>query len=134
MDDLTNDSDITVPSQKLRQLIRFFALTLDFNEKEYLQKNTDIKAALAAREIDSAYEHFINNGFIEGREFFNSEVDEEWYQSEYPDVQEGIKRGIVQSSKEHYFLQGKSEGRFQNRGMKNALTLWSQTIKIENYE
>src|ERR1700722_5909745 len=41
--------------------------------------------------------------------------DEEWYLGKYPDVKDGVKRGLVQTGREHYVLFGYYEHRMPYR-------------------
>ena len=39
------------------------------------------------------------------------DVDETWYLSEYPDVAQAVKKGVVQSAAQHYYRSGYYEHR-----------------------
>lgn len=39
------------------------------------------------------------------------EIDEEWYRSAYPDVDQAIREGVVKTAREHFVTSGYFEGR-----------------------
>ncbi len=58
----------------------------------------DIGAAIRDGKIASAKEHFVGDGYIEGRKPFEIRVDETWYVQRYPDVVESVRKGVVPSA------------------------------------
>jgi hypothetical protein len=66
--------------------------------------------------VKSAKDHFVSNGYFEGRLPAKVVVDEDFYITHYPDVAEGIHDGEIQSAQEHFDAHGFVEGRmpFQN--------------------
>jgi hypothetical protein len=53
----------------------------------------------------------VNDGYFEGRLPAPIRVDEAWYLRRYPDVAEGIRKGILTSAQEHFDMDGYKEGR-----------------------
>ena len=84
---------------------------MDVDEKWYLQQYPDIAAAIATGKIKSAKDHFVNDGYFEGRLPSALQVDEKWYLQEYPDVAEGVQTGVVDSGQKHFTQIGYREGR-----------------------
>jgi hypothetical protein len=59
----------------------------------------------------STRDHFVQNGYFEGRRPHEIEVDEEWYLAHYDDVAEGVETGEIGSASEHFHRHGYREGR-----------------------
>jgi hypothetical protein len=81
------------------------------DEVWYRATYPDVADAITAGVYQSAQEHFIQHGYVEGRIPHNISVHEEWYLSTYPDVAEAIERGAVKSAKDHFIYHGYQEGR-----------------------
>ncbi|MDE2006444.1 MAG: hypothetical protein KGI51_07755 [Rhodospirillales bacterium] len=92
-------------------LIRLMLHGIDVNEQWYLRANDDVADALARGAIASAREHFVNDGYLEGRMPFPMRVNEAWYLQQNPDVAEGIRTGGVESAQAHFEDSGYREGR-----------------------
>jgi hypothetical protein len=92
-------------------IVRMLISGLHFDEAWYLSTYEDIAAAIRAGEVASAKQHFIGDGYFEGRRPFPMTVDERWYLAEYPDVAEGIRKGVLSSAQEHFDKDGYQEGR-----------------------
>jgi hypothetical protein len=95
----------------LRKLISGIAV----DEIWYLRTYEDIAAAVRSGEASSAKEHFLANGYLEGRLPFAMPVDEHWYLTQNPDVAEGILRGDITSAQDHFDKNGYQEGRLPFR-------------------
>ena len=59
----------------------------------------------------SARDHFVQNGWFEGRHPYEVEVDKDWYLATYDDVAEGVETGEIVSAAEHFHRHGYKEGR-----------------------
>src|SRR5579871_6886322 len=46
----------------------------------------------------------------------NSDFNENWYLTTYPDVAEAVRTGAIESAHEHFLLHGKAEGRAAHPG------------------
>ncbi len=95
----------------LRKLISGIAV----DETWYLRTYEDIAAGVRSGEASSAKEHFVANGYFEGRLPFAMPVDEHWYLTQNPDVAEGILRGDITSAQDHFDKNGYQEGRLPLR-------------------
>ena len=71
----------------------------------------DIGSAAKAGNIRSSKQHFVDDGYFEGRLPFPILVDERWYLAENPDVAESIRKGVVVSAQDHFDRDGYREGR-----------------------
>jgi hypothetical protein len=84
---------------------------IEVDEAWYARTYEDIGGAIKGGSVGSAKQHFVNDGYFEGRLPFPVVVDERWYLTENPDVAESIRRGIVDSAQEHFDQDGYREGR-----------------------
>ena len=91
----------------LRTMIR----GVEVDEAWYARTYEDIGAAVRDGVIRSAKQHFVDDGYFEGRLPFPIVVDERWYLSENPDVAESIRKGVVNSAQDHFNKDGYREGR-----------------------
>jgi hypothetical protein len=91
----------------LRQMIQ----ATDVDEEWYARTYEDIGNALKGGVVGSAKQHFVHDGYFEGRLPFPIPVDEPWYLAQYPDVAESIRQGKVESAQQHFDRDGYREGR-----------------------
>jgi hypothetical protein len=91
----------------LRTMIR----GIEVDQAWYAKAYEDIGGAVKDGVVRSAQQHFVDDGYFEGRLPFPIVVDERWYLSENPDVAESIRKGIVESAQEHFDMNGYREGR-----------------------
>ena len=95
----------------LLSALRLLLVSIDVNKDWYLERNPDVAQAIAAGEVESAKQHFVEHGYFEGRLPFPITVDERWYLSQNPDVAENIRNGVEESAQRHFELHGYGEGR-----------------------
>jgi hypothetical protein len=93
------------------KVIQLLLSALEVNEDWYLNQYPDVAQAISEGKVKSARQHFVDNGYFEGRLPFEITVDERWYQREYPDVAESIKKGGELSAQTHFLRDGYKEGR-----------------------
>jgi hypothetical protein len=91
----------------LRQLIQ----GIEVDEAWYLRTYEDIGGAIKEGLVASAKQHFVHDGYFEGRMPFPVRVDERWYLSTHTDVAESIRNGTVESAQGHFDKDGYREGR-----------------------
>ena len=60
------------------------ALRNFFSGDAYLEKYTDIREAAKRGKITSPLQHFVTNGYFEGRMAMSYNVDEDWYLLPWP--------------------------------------------------
>lgn len=80
-------------------------------EVEYLSANPDVAAAVAAGQLASGLQHFVQSGEAEGRSLFPGTFNEDWYRRRYPDVAAAVSQGVFTSGLEHYLAFGRNERR-----------------------
>jgi len=91
----------------LRKMIR----GIEVDEAWYARTYEDIGNAVKDGVIGSPKQHFVDDGYFEGRLPFPIVVDERWYLTENPDVAESIRKGVVDSAQDHFNKDGYREGR-----------------------
>jgi hypothetical protein len=92
-------------------LIRMMIAGTPVDEEWYLKEYEDIAQAVRNGTIESARQHFVDDGYFEGRRPFPMAVDERWYLEQYPDVAESVRKGVVTSGEQHFLEDGYREGR-----------------------
>lgn len=102
---------ITLSQDQLHKLIRKLLLAAPFDEAWYKKTYPDVEHAITAGVAKSAKEHYLTNGYFEGRWPGPIKVDEKYYISTYPDVAEGIEFGETISAQDHFDRHGFAEGR-----------------------
>jgi hypothetical protein len=93
------------------KIIRLMISGIKVDEEWYLQEYGDIAQAIRDEQLMSAKQHFLDDGYFEGRRPFPMPVDERWYLEQYPDVAESVRKGIVGSAEQHFAEDGYREGR-----------------------
>ena len=101
--DITYDEFLTI----MRQMLQ----AVPFDEAWYCATYPDVADAIRAGTYRNGRQHFIENGYFEGRQPMPFAVDEEFYLQAYPDIADGIKRGDIASAAEHFASHGYKEGR-----------------------
>jgi hypothetical protein len=102
---------VNVSYEDFVKLLKMMVSGIEVDEDWYASQYEDIGQAIRTGSIRSARQHFVNDGYFEGRSAFPVKVDEAWYLRQYPDVAESIRRGILTSAQEHFDLDGYKEGR-----------------------
>ncbi len=92
-------------------LLRMMISGVEVDETWYLKENEDIAQAIGNGTVKSAKQHFVDDGYFEGRMPFAMPVDERWYLDNYPDIAESVRKGILRSAKQHFAENGYREGR-----------------------
>jgi hypothetical protein len=106
-----NSDRVELTRDQLLSLIRGLLGAVSVDEAWYKTIYQDVEQAIQSGSVGSAKEHFVSNGYFEGRLPSKVVVDEAFYISKYPDVAEGIGDGEINSAQEHFETHGFSEGR-----------------------
>jgi hypothetical protein len=101
----------TATYEDLVKMIQKFLCSVDFDEAWYLETYPDIADAVRDGRVESARQHFIENGYFEGRLPAPPRIDEKWYLENYPDVAVAVESGVVVSAERHFQDTGYFEGR-----------------------
>jgi hypothetical protein len=92
-------------------ILRTMIQGIEVDETWYTRTYEDIGNAVKDGAIRSPKQHFVDDGYFEGRLPFPIPVDERWYLTENPDVAESIRKGAVDSAQDHFNKDGYREGR-----------------------
>ena len=92
-------------------IIRKLLEAAPVDEAWYRATYSDVAEAIDAGIYRNAKQHFVENGYIEGRRPFPMQVDEKYYFDAYPDLKVGLEHGLINSAAEHFDQHGYTEGR-----------------------
>ena len=93
------------------KILRMMISGIEVDEEWYLKEHEDIAQAIANGAVASAKQHFVDDGYFEGRRPFPMPVDERWYLEHYADVAESVRKGVVSGGEQHFVEDGYREGR-----------------------
>lgn len=108
---LKGELTVSTGYAQFTQLIRTLLQGIEVDEAWYLTQYPDVADAVDKGIITSAKEHFLNDGYFEGRMPFPIKVDEGWYLEQNPGIAEYIQRGELESAQQHFNDNGYREGR-----------------------
>jgi hypothetical protein len=92
-------------------ILRRMIAGIEVDEAWYLRTYEDIASAIKGGLVSSAKQHFVDDGYFEGRRPFAMSIDERWYLTQNADVAAGIRKGDIPSAQEHFDRSGYQEGR-----------------------
>ena len=110
-DHLDEGQQVQMTREQLLSLVRKLLVSVPVDDKWYIATYPDVEQGIQGGSVKSAKDHFVSNGYFEGRLPAKVVVDEAFYTSRYPDVAEGIDEGEIQSAQEHFETHGFVEGR-----------------------
>lgn len=102
-------AEVTI--DQMERALRLLLPAVPVDEPWYRRTYPDVADAIDAGLFKSAHDHFVQNGWFEGRRPYEIEVDEDWYLANYDDVAEGVETGEIVSAAEHFYQHGYKEGR-----------------------
>jgi hypothetical protein len=102
---------VSVSYDDFIRILRMMISGIEVDEEWYLNQYEDIARAVSEGSIASAKQHFIDDGYFEGRLPFPMPVNERWYLEQYPDVAESMRKGVVANGEQHFAEDGYREGR-----------------------
>ena len=129
---LASRSKIAIDARLLRALLQALAATLPFSSEFYLKTYPDVADAYAAGKIPDLHQHFIESGYLEGRQGHAPEVDEDYYRATYRDVAQAVEKGELVSGTEHYLRSGAAEGRAPNQPTQLAIDSWMSLLRDDS--
>jgi hypothetical protein len=109
--DVQGKLTVSATYEEFLDLIRMLLAVVEVDEAWYLEKNPDVADAIKAGTVESARQHFMYNGYFEGRLPFALNVDERWYLTQNPGVAEYVRAGRLSSGQQHFDHDGYREGR-----------------------
>ncbi len=102
---------VSVAYDEFVKILRMMIAGIEVDEGWYLKENGDIAQAIANGTVASAKQHFVDDGYFEGRRPFPMPVDERWYLEHNADVAESVRKGVVSGGEQHFVEDGYREGR-----------------------
>jgi hypothetical protein len=93
------------------KIMRLMISGIEVNQEWYLEEHQDIAQAVTSGTVASAKQHFMDDGYFEGRRPFPMPVDERWYLEHNADVAESVRKGVVSGGEQHFVEDGYREGR-----------------------
>jgi hypothetical protein len=102
---------VNVSYEDFVKILKTLIQGIEVDEAWYARTYEDIGGAIRSGVVQSARQHFLSDGYFEGRRPFPIIVDEKWYLATNPDVADSIRAGIVASAQEHFDKDGYREGR-----------------------
>lgn len=108
---LNGELTVSTTYSQFTVMIRTLLQGIEVDEAWYLSQYPDVAEAIRNGLVTSAKEHFLNDGYFEGRMPFLIAVDEAWYLEQNPGVAEYIARGELLSAQQHFNDNGYREGR-----------------------
>lgn len=112
---LGEGQEVRMTQEQLLALIRKLLVSVPVDEKWYVSTYPDVEQGIQSGSVKSAKDHFVSNGYFEGRLPAKVVVDADFYITHYPDVADGIDEGEIQSAQEHFETHGFVEGRMPFR-------------------
>jgi hypothetical protein len=104
-------NEVVLPEGVFILLLHAALLSVTFDETWYLEQNPDVRESVQSGRLRSARDHFVMQGYFEGRLPHPIAVDEKYYSNANPDVREALDRGAINSLKQHFMETGRFEGR-----------------------
>jgi hypothetical protein len=102
---------VNVSYEDFIRILRTLIQGIEVDEAWYARTYEDIGGAIRNGIVRSAKQHFLDDGYFEGRLPFPIIVDEKRYLATNPDVAESIRAGGVESAQAHFDKDGYREGR-----------------------
>ena len=121
---------VVIKTELLDYLINCAVQLSAFDEAHYLKKYPDVAAAVQAGTVASAKDHFVQEGYREGRHPVQVKVDEAWYLEKNQDVDTAVQKGAVKSATQHYVSAGWKELRSPDPQSEGALDRWINILRL----
>lgn len=121
--------NVTVPMALLKFLLQATLLQSDFDERGYLEANSDVADAVRRGRVKSARMHYVTTGYLECRSGGHPAVDEGWYLSAYEDVAKAVRAKTTVSPGEHFSEIGAAEFRAPAASYVNDAITWASFFR-----
>ena len=92
-------------------LLRRMIVCTEVDERWYLERYPDVADAIKQGIVVSAQQHFVSDGYFEGRQPFPIHVNERWYLTQNTGVADYVRQGKLESGQQHFDENGYKEGR-----------------------
>ena len=118
----------------MRHLLQEAVSRAPFDEDGYMASNPDVATAIRRGEVATAHEHYVVNGYFEGREGAGPGFDEAWYVKRYPDVALAVASGQWVSGFQHYRQEGMFEWRSPTRSAEAEVERWRGLLTVGAFD
>ena len=125
---LDSNSKVTIDAKLLKALLRTAVKCVPFSEQFYLETYPDIAQAYAAGQLKDLKQHYVEQGYFEGRVGAPATVDKPYYLHRNGDVAEAMTRGDFTSVAQHYHECGYREGRSPSAALEPEIEMWSSVL------
>ena len=102
---------VNLSYEEFIRILKMMIAGVEVNQDWYTGAYPDIGDAIKGGSVSSAQQHFVDDGYFEGRLPFPMRVDDKWYLEQNPDVADSVRRGAVPSAQVHFDDDGYREGR-----------------------
>jgi hypothetical protein len=102
---------VNVSYEEFIRILKMMIAGVEVNDEWYTKAYEDIGKAIQDGIVQSPQQHFVDDGYFEGRLPFPMRVDEKWYLQQNPDVADSVRRGALPSGQAHFDEDGYREGR-----------------------
>ncbi|HUB46679.1 MAG TPA: hypothetical protein VMB73_17000 [Acetobacteraceae bacterium] len=102
---------VNLSYEEFIRILKMMIAGIEVNEDWYTRAYEDIGKAIKDGAVTSAQQHFVDDGYFEGRLPFPIRVDEKWYLQQNPDVADSVRRGALATAQAHFDEDGYREGR-----------------------
>lgn len=109
--DVKGTLTVTASYDEFAEMVRTVLSVIEVDEAWYLERYPDVAEAIKEGKVASARDHFMQDGYFEGRWPFAMNVDERWYLTQNPGVADYIRAGRLKTAQQHFDHDGYREGR-----------------------
>ena len=102
---------VNLSYEEFIRILKMMIAGVEVNDAWYTEAYEDIGKAIKDGAVVSAQQHFVDDGYFEGRLPFPIRVDEKWYLQQNADVADSVRRGALPSAQAHFDEDGYREGR-----------------------
>jgi hypothetical protein len=102
---------VNISYEEFIRILKMMIAGIAVDQEWYCKAYEDIGNAIKEGIVKSAQQHFVDDGYFEGRLPFPIAVDDKWYLQQNPDVADSVRRGAVVSGQAHFDEDGYREGR-----------------------
>ena len=121
-----HDETIQIPAKLLRLLLELALANQPFDAEHYALVYPDVAKARADGQISDLQSHYTASGYFEGRYLGASELDEEWYRQQYPDLGKALPDS--DALRRHFESRGCREWRCPSEAALPLLKRWREVL------
>src|SRR5580658_2659081 len=103
VEQLNGEPTVKASYNQFTALVRALLQSVEVDEAWYLAQYPGVAEGIRDGVVKSAKDHFIHNGYFEGRLPYPIKVDETWYLEQNPGIAEVIRTGKLQSAQQHFY-------------------------------